>query len=62
MPDGIRCRRSICIHNHADVECPRCKNKDLEAVDFKSDAFAYTCRECTHRWSIASKSGQTAPS
>lgn len=58
MPDGVRCRRSICVHNHAAVECPRCKMKDLESVDFKGDAFVYVCRECTHKWNTASTSNK----
>lgn len=52
-PEGIRCRRSICQHNHADVACPRCKAKDLEQVTFENGAFRYTCRDCTHSWSGA---------
>ena len=49
-PDGVRCRRSICTHNHANVACPRCKKKDLEGVTVKDGKFEYTCRECTHVW------------
>lgn len=59
QPDGSRCRRSICIHNHQHVVCPRCGQKDLAAVDHAQPAadgkknqeqFRYTCAECTHSW------------
>ena len=49
-PEGLRCRVSICIHNHADVECPRCETKDLEGVRYHEGRYHYTCRECTNAW------------
>jgi hypothetical protein len=52
-PDGVRCRRSTCAHNHADVACPRCKKRDLESVEFTKDSWHYTCRECLNKWTIA---------
>lgn len=51
--DGLRCKRSTCIHNHLDVVCPRCKMQDLESVSFKDGKYEYTCRECTHTWTKA---------
>lgn len=52
-PEGVRCRRSTCTHNHSDVKCPRCDHKDLESVSFENKAWKYTCRECVHSWSVA---------
>lgn len=45
-----RCRKSICIYNHEEIVCPRCKKKDLESVEFRSGRFEYKCRECCHKW------------
>lgn len=50
-PEGLRCRISVCIHNHAKVICPRCSKSDLEHVAYKDGVFSYACRECMHRWS-----------
>lgn len=51
MVDG-RCRKSICIHNHAQIKCPRCGRADLESVDFKAGTFEYACRECLNKWKV----------
>ena len=50
-PEGVRCRRSTCTHNHLKIVCPRCKHADLESVMREDKQFKYTCRECTHTWS-----------
>lgn len=50
--DGIRCRASTCIHNHASVECPRCKEKDLEGVEYVGGKYKYTCKECLNKWTV----------
>lgn len=52
MPEGVRCRRSTCTHNHTAVKCPRCLHADLESVTFEKNQFKYTCRECTNVWSV----------
>jgi transposase-like protein len=52
MPDGVRCRRSICTHNHAQVACPRCGERDLESVAYAEGHYSYTCRECTNTWKV----------
>ncbi len=53
-PEGIRCRKSICTHNHAAVVCPRCGVKDLESVNyFPSGEYEFICRDCTHKWRVA---------
>ena len=49
-PEGIRCRSSICLHNHSMVECPRCKMKDLESVEYKDGKFVYNCKECLNKF------------
>ena len=49
-PGGVRCRNSICVHNHQEVVCPRCGRQDLEAVGFESGAYRYTCADCQCRW------------
>lgn len=50
--DGVRCRRSICPHNHARVECPRCGERDLDGVSFEGGTYEYTCKECTNKWRV----------
>ena len=52
LADGLRCKRSTCIHNHREVACPRCKMKDLESVTFKDGKYEYTCKDCTHTWKV----------
>jgi hypothetical protein len=52
-PEGVRCRRSTCSHNHADIVCPRCAKRDLESVEFTADSWRYTCRECLNVWNVA---------
>lgn len=50
IPGGRRCRRSVCIHNHQDVACPRCRKKSLESVAYMGTKFVYTCSDCKYLW------------
>ena len=52
MPEGVRCKTSVCIHNHARVVCPRCGKSDLESVGYANKKYTYTCRECTKKWDV----------
>lgn len=49
-PEGVRCRRSVCVHNHAAIECPRCHKRDLDSVSYQTGKWTYVCKECTHTW------------
>jgi hypothetical protein len=48
--ESIKCRNSLCTHNHAGITCPRCKGADLESVSYKSGAFSYRCADCQNGW------------
>jgi hypothetical protein len=50
-PEGIRCRNSSCKHNHGNVQCPRCKAKDIAQAVFKDSKWLYTCADCENKWS-----------
>ena len=48
--DGVKCRNSLCTHNHTGNSCPRCKATDLESVAYKNGVFTYTCADCQNNW------------
>jgi DNA-directed RNA polymerase subunit RPC12/RpoP len=51
-PEGIRCRTSTCLFNHAQVRCPRCGETDLESVEREGEQFSYTCANCQARFKL----------
>jgi hypothetical protein len=59
-PEGIRCRRSVCIHNHAAVACPRCKKQDLDSVAYQKGRLTFVCKECTNTWEVVVESATPA--
>lgn len=49
----LRCRNSVCAHNHKNLSCPRCKTKEPQVLRFEQNIFQYECKECQNRWSLA---------
>jgi hypothetical protein len=49
--DGqVKCRTSICVHNHKNVICPRCQGKEIKHVFLNKDKLDYTCGDCENTW------------
>lgn len=52
VQDGkIRCRNSMCILNHRDVQCPRCQHQGPDVNGARNGVYSYSCKECLNSWS-----------
>jgi len=56
FPDGIKCRRSTCVHNHCEDVCPRCSKSDIDQVNYQDGKFELTCKECAKVWTKSNSS------
>ena len=47
----LRCRNSLCRHNHEKLVCPRCQSEDVDPSGYDQGKTKYSCKDCQNHWS-----------